>query len=95
MLRDSHFHKKTQIILLVFFGLAASAGFVISGPIIGHLSPSLVALSSALAGGSLLYVSNVELLPMIHAQSNKKMKYITVMLFVLGVLGMSFVAFFE
>lgn len=95
MLRDSLFQKKTQIILLVVFGFTASAGFVISGPIIGHLSPSLVALSSALAGGSLLYVSNVELLPMIHAQSSRKMKYITVMLFVLGVVGMSLVAFFE
>lgn len=95
MLRDSLFHKKTQVILLTLFGLAASIGFIISAPIIGHLSPALVALSSALAGGSLLYVSNVELLPMIHAQSSRKMKYITVALFVLGVLGMSFVAFFE
>lgn len=95
MLRDSLFQKKTQVILLTLFGLAASIGFIISGPIIGHLSPALVALSSALAGGSLLYVSNVELLPMIHAQSSRKMKYITVTLFVLGVLGMSLVAFFE
>lgn len=95
MLRDSLFHKKTQVILLTLFGLAASIGFIISAPIIGHLSSALVALSSALAGGSLLYVSNVELLPMIHAQSSRKMKYITVALFVLGVLGMSLVAFFE
>jgi zinc transporter ZupT len=95
MMRDSHFQKKTQVILIILFWLAASIGFIISAPIIGHLSPTLVALSSALAGGSLLYVSNVELLPMIHAQSNKKMKYITVLLFVLGVIGMSLVAFFE
>ncbi len=95
MMRDSLFHKKTQVILIILFWFAASIGFVISGPIIGHLSPTLVALSSALAGGSLLYVSNVELLPMIHAQSSKKMKYITVLLFVLGVIGMSLVAFFE
>lgn len=95
MLRDSLFQKKTQIILLGLFGLATSIGFTISGPIIGHLSPTLVALSSALAGGSLLYVSNVELLPMIHSQSSKHMKYITVALFVLGVIGMSLVAFFE
>jgi zinc transporter ZupT len=75
--------------------MAASVGFIISGLIVADLSPTLVALASALAGGSLLYVSNVELLPMIHAQSNKKMKYITVMLFVLGVIGMSMVRFFE
>ena len=80
---------------MVIFWLSASVGFILSGLIIGHLSPPLVALTSALAGGSLLYVSNVELLPMIHAQSSKKMKYITVTLFIVGVLGMSLVAFFE
>jgi zinc transporter ZupT len=95
MLRESLFSRKTQIVLVITFGLAASLGFIISAPIISHLSPTLIAFSSALAGGSLLYVSNVELLPMIHAQSTKKMKYITVSLFVLGVIGMSLVAFFE
>lgn len=43
---------------------------------------ALVSLLTAFAGGSLLYVSNVEFLPMIHAQSSQKMKYITVTLFV-------------
>lgn len=95
MLRESHFLRRTQIILMVVFGLAASVGFVLSGPIIHNLSPALVALCSALAGGSLLYVSNVELLPMIHSQSTRKMKYITVILFVLGVVGMSVVGLLE
>lgn len=89
------FQKKIQITLIVLFGLAASIGFVLTDSIINHISPTIVALSSALAGGSLLYVSNVELLPMIHAQSTKKMKYITVALFVISVIGMSFVKMWE
>lgn len=95
MLRESLFTRKTQMMLLVLFWLAASLWFIVSEPFLTHLSPSLVALASALAGWSLLYVSNVELLPMIHSQSSKHMKYITVTLFVLGVVGMSLVAFFE
>lgn len=95
MLKESMFQKKTQITLMVLFGLAASIGFILTDSFINHISPTTVALSSALAGGSLLYVSNVELLPMIHSQSTKKMKYITVILFVIGVVGMSLVAFFE
>lgn len=66
-----------------------------AGIFISSVSPLLIALVTAMAGGSLLYVSNVELLPMIHAQSSKKMKFTTVILFVLGVVGMSLVAFFE
>ena len=95
MLRESMFQKRTQIILIVLFGLAASIGFILTDSIIDHISPTVVALSSALAGGSLLYVSNVELLPMIHAQSTKKMKFITVTLFVIGVIGMSLVKIWE
>ena len=94
MLRESLFRKKTQILLVVIFALAAPLGFLISGKII-DISPVFISLATALAGGSLLYVSNVELLPMIHAQSNRKMKYITVALFVIGVVGMSMVKIWE
>jgi zinc transporter ZupT len=95
MLRESLFTRRTQILLVILFGLAASLGFVVSTPLISHFSPALVACASALAGGSLLYVSNVELLPMIHAQSTKRMKYVTVLLFILGVIGMSLIKFLE
>jgi len=95
MLRESAFKKKSQIILTLLFALAAPIGFIISDRVIGHISPSSVGLATALAGGSLLYVSNVELLPMIHAQSSKKMKFITVALFVIGVVGMSLVKLWE
>ena len=95
MLRESMMKRKTQISLMVIFALAAPLGFLISDGFVEHLSPAMVGIATALAGGSLLYVSNVELLPMIHSQSSRKMKYITVSLFVIGVIGMSAVAFFE
>lgn len=95
MLHKSAFEKKTQVILTLLFALAAPIGFIISDSIIPDISETSVGLATALAGGSLLYVSNVELLPMIHSQTSKKMKLITVTLFVVGVVGMSFIKFWE
>ena len=95
MLRESALQKKTQILLTLLFALAAPIGFLLSDRLIGHITPSTVGLATALAGGSLLYVSNVELLPMIHSQTTKKMKLITVSLFVIGVIGMSLVKLWE
>jgi zinc transporter ZupT len=95
MLRESDFTKKLQISLTLLFAIAAPLGYIISDKFMPHISGSTVGLATALAGGSLLYVSNVELLPMIHAQSSKKMKFTTVTLFVIGVVGMSLVALFE
>jgi zinc transporter ZupT len=95
MLRGSTLSRHQQLFMMTLFGIAASAGFIVTGALIDHISPTMITLSSALAGGSLLYVSNVELLPMIHAQSTKKMKLITVTLFVVGVVGMSLIKWFE
>lgn len=95
MLRESDFQKRTQILFIIFFGLAAPLGFILSDGFIDHISLGTVGLATAFAGGSLLYVSNVELLPMIHSQSSKKMKYFTVVLFVIGVVGMSAVRLLE
>lgn len=69
--------------LALIFALAAPMGYLFSGSIIPTENILLVSLLTAFAGGSLLYVSNVEFLPMIHAQSSRKMKYITVTLFVI------------
>ena len=91
MLRESAFSKKIQILMTILFALAAPIGYIFSSRLIADIPDSTVAFATALAGGSLLYVSNVELLPMIHSQTNKKMKFITVTLFVIGVIGMSFV----
>jgi zinc transporter ZupT len=95
MLRTSHLHRKTQLILVLLFGIAAPLWYIISDVFIRHISTNSIGLATALAGGSLLYVSNVELLPMIHAQSSKKMKFITVGLFVIWVVAMGIVALFE
>lgn len=95
LLKQSHFWTKTQIILTLIFALAAPTGYLLSGSIIPTDNILFVSLITAFAGGSLLYVSNVEFLPMIHAQSSRKMKYITVTLFVIGAVGMSLVKFWE
>lgn len=95
LLKQSHFSTKKQIILSLIFALSAPVGYLLSGSIIPTDNILFVSLLTAFAGGSLLYVSNVEFLPMIHAQSSRKMKYITVTLFVIGAVGMSLVKFWE
>ena len=50
MLRESHFHRNTQITLLIFFACAAPIGFLLTGNVINHLSSSVVSLATALAG---------------------------------------------
>jgi len=95
LLKQSRFSTKTQIVLALIFALAAPIGYLLSGSIIPTDNILFVSLLTAFAGGSLLYVSNVEFLPMIHAQSSRKMKYITVILFVTGAVGMSLIKFWE
>lgn len=95
LLKQSHFWTKIQIILALVFALAAPIGYLLSGNIIPTDNILVVSLLTAFAGGSLLYVSNVEFLPMIHAQSSRKMKYVTVALFVTGAVGMSLIKLWE
>lgn len=95
LLRQSRFSIKTQSMLALIFALAAPAGYLLSGSIIPTDNLLFVGLLTAFAGGSLLYVSNVEFLPMIHSQSSRKMKYVTVTLFVIGAVGMSLVKIWE
>ena len=80
LLKRSHFEIKNQIGMLLLFSLSAPIGYVISDFFVPSQNILIVSLLTAFAGGSLLYVSNVEFLPMIHAQSSRKMKYITVVL---------------
>lgn len=91
LLKKSHFHQKNQILLLIIFALAAPLGYTLSALFVPVQNIMTISLLTAFAGGSLLYVSNVEFLPMIHAQSSQKMKYMTVTLFIIGVIGMSLV----
>ncbi len=95
LLKRSHFQVKNQIHMLLAFSLSAPLWYVISDFFVPSQNILIVSLLTAFAGGSLLYVSNVEFLPMIHAQSSRKMKYITVVLFVVWVVGMSLVKLWE
>lgn len=95
LLRESHFSKKIQVWLMIIFACTAPCGFVLADTFVSHISTEILAITTAIAGWSLLYVSNVELLPMIHAESSKHMKYATTLLFVWGVIGMTLIAIFE
>jgi zinc transporter ZupT len=75
------------------FAIAAPIGYILSDSILTNVSVEFTWLATAFAGGSLLYVAAVDLLPVIHSQS--KHKYITVSLFILWVIGMSAVKYFE
>ncbi len=91
--RESKFSKNIQIVFLMFFALAAPIGFVISDLILSNISWVWTGLATAFAGGSLLYIATADLLPVIHSQT--KYKYATVVLFMVGAIGMSAVKFFE
>ena len=91
--RESKFTKKIQILFLIFFALAAPIGFLISDVILNNISVIFTGIATAFAWGSLLYVATADLLPVIHSQT--KYKYTTVVLFMIGAVGMSIVKFFE
>ncbi len=91
--RESKFGKKIQILFLLVFAIAAPIGYVISDMLISGLSTGFAALAAAFAGGSLLYVATADLLPVIHAKTNRKYK--TIALFVIGVAAMTAVKIFE
>lgn len=91
--QESGFRRKTQIGALVLFALAAPIGFYLSDTLFSHTDKVLTALATAFAGGSLLYVSATDLLPVVHSQS--RYKHLTIVCFVLGVVGMSAVKLWE
>ncbi len=91
--RESKFSKKVQIAYLTIFALAAPIGYFISDLILNNVSDSFTGLATAFAGGSLLYVATTDLLPVIHSQT--KNKYATVVLFMIGVIGMSSIKLLE
>lgn len=87
LFRESKFKKNKQIIYLSLFALAAPIGYIISDMILANVTSVFTGLATAFAGGSLLYVAATDLLPMIHAQA--KYKYATVLVFMIGAIGMS------
>lgn len=85
--RESKIQKKTQLILLVAFALAAPLGFFLSDLFLSHSSEMITALATAFAGGSLLYVATADLLPVIHAEGKRKLS--VVMMFIIGLVGIT------
>jgi zinc transporter ZupT len=90
ILRESKLTKNTQIVLLSLFALAAPIGYLLSDIVLSSVDATITGLAAAFAGGSLLYVATTDLLPMIHAQM--KRKYLTIPVFILGVVLMSLLA---
>jgi len=66
--RESKFKRLTQIIFLMVFAFAAPIGYIISDFLLGGVNEVIVGLAAAFAGGSLLYVATVDLIPIIHSQ---------------------------
>lgn len=91
--RESKFRKNIQILFLTLFAFAAAIGFFISNLLLSEVSPVFTGLATAFAGGSLLYVATADLLPVIHAQTRNK--YATVLLFIIGCVGMSLIKIWE
>jgi zinc transporter ZupT len=93
LMRESKFQRRTQILLLCLFALAAPIGFFLSDMILSSSSLIFTGITTAFAGGSLLYVATADLLPVIHSQTRKK--YATVALFIIGCMLMTGVKLFE
>ncbi|NDK09328.1 ZIP family metal transporter [Candidatus Gracilibacteria bacterium] len=91
--RESKIVKKTQLLLLGFFALSASIGFILSDVLFSFIDTSIIPLIAAFAGGSLLYIATTDLMPVIHAQNEKK--YLSIIAFLIGCIGMTLVRFFE
>jgi ZIP family zinc transporter len=93
ILRASKLKRNIQILLIIFFALAAPIGYILSDMVLSHVDALFTGLAAAFAGGSLLYVATADLLPVIHSQT--KQKYATVALFIIGCLLMTGVKLFE
>lgn len=92
--RESKFKIGAQVAFLLLFAFAAPLGYGISDLLISSDSrPVLVGMVTAFAGGSLLYVSTADLLPVIHSQTKKKLA--TVAMFLIGVVAISSVKALE
>jgi len=91
--RESKIVKKTQLLLLWFFALSASIWFILSDVLFSFIDTSIIPLIAAFAGWSLLYIATTDLMPVIHAQNEKK--YLSIIAFLIWCIGMTLVRFFE
>lgn len=91
--RESKFTRNVQITFLALFALAAPIGYVLSDVVLNQVDPATAGMAAAVAGGSLLYVATVDLLPVIHSQGKNKLAISAC--FIIGAVLMTAVKLFE
>lgn len=93
ILKKSHFSKKMQMIFMFLFILAIAIGFFLSDIFFTIFWENFAIFSTAAAGGSLLYIATVDLLPMMHSENSKKI--LSIFAFFVGIFSAIFVQFFD
>lgn len=83
ILKKSQVSRQMQIICMLIFSVSIAFGYMLAHLSLQHLGQSFAIYATALAGGSLLYIATVDLLPMTHAESKRKFPIITA--FCLGI----------
>lgn len=90
VLQETSLARKSQILTLIPFILAAPLGFILSEILTTFFAPDIIALATAIAGGTLLYIASVEILPILHAQLSRKSKYLSIVGVLMGIFVMLF-----
>ncbi len=91
--RESNLSKNTQILLMTIFVCAAAFGYTTSDVFLQNETREIAGMVAAFAGGSLLYVATVDLIPIIHNQGKRK---IGIMFsFLLGAIIIASIRFME
>lgn len=93
IMKESNIRYSTQLILLGVFALAAPIGYILSSLVLDWVSETVVWLAAALAWWSLLYVATVDLIPVIHGQSRRRIG--AVLFFMLWAVWMTLLKLFE
>lgn len=81
--KKSKISKKLQIFMLILFAFAVVIGYLISDIFLKNVPENINTLAVAIAGGTLLYIATVDLLPMVHSEGKKK--FANIFAFLLGV----------
>ena len=73
ILQKSSLKKNLQILLMIVFASTIILGYFLADLILPIIGSEGALYATALAGGSLLYIATVDLLPITHSQSEKKL----------------------
>lgn len=85
--------KRMHTLLVIIFALSAPLGYFFSDAVFHMIDPLFMVWLVAFVWGSLLYVSTVDLMPIVHSQ--KRMKYISLALFLIGAIGVSCISLLD